>query len=157
MDTVREYLIGVIVTAILCGVITNVLDTKSLVGTTIKLLAGLLMLFAVVHPWVSISLDNIFDWTASITADGSGFVADGDRMAKEAYRKSIIERTRAYIVDEARELNCELNVEVILSEDAMPIPKQVRLSGEISPYARQTLSAILSERLGIQREDQIWT
>lgn len=157
MDTIREYLIGVIAAAILCGVVTNVLDTKSLVGTTIKLLAGLLMLFAVVRPWVNISLDNILDLQEGVTANGSGFVADGDRMAQEAYRKSIIERTRAYILDEARKLNCELTVEVILSEDAMPIPKQVKLTGEISPYARQSLSAILSERLGIQREDQIWT
>ena len=157
MDTVREYLIGVIVTAILCGVITNVLDTKSLVGTTIKLMAGLLMLLAVIRPWVSISLDNIFDWTADITANGSGFVADGDRMAQEAYRKSIIERTRAYIVDEAKALNCELTVEVILSDDEIPIPKQVRLAGEVSPFARQALTNFMTENLGINREDQIWT
>ena len=157
MDTVREYLIGVIVTAILCGVITNVLDTKSLVGTTIKLMAGLLMLLAVIRPWVSISLDNIFDWTADITANGSGFVADGDRMAQEAYRKSIIERTRAYIVDEAKALNCELTVEVILSDDEIPIPKQVRLTGEVSPFARQALTNFMTENLGINREDQIWT
>lgn len=157
MDTVREYLIGVIAAAVLCGIVTNMLDTKSTVGTAIKLMAGLLMLLAVIRPWVSISFDNILDMADSITANGSSFVADGEMMAQDTYRQSIIERTAAYIVDEAKALNCEVSVEVILSEDSIPVPKQVRLTGEVSPYARQVLTNLLTEDLGIKLEDQIWT
>ncbi len=157
MDAVREYLIGVIAAAVLCGIVTSMLNTKSVVGTCVKFLSGLLMLLAVIRPWVNISLDNILNWTDSITANGETFVTDGEMLAKDSYRQSIIDRTQAYILDEAKALDCELAVEVILSEDDIPIPKQVRLTGEVSPYARRAISNILTERLGIKREDQIWT
>ena len=157
MDGIREYLIGVIAAAVLCGLVTTILDPKGMVGTAVKLMAGLLMLLAVIRPWVSISLDTLLDWTDGITVNGSNFVSDGEMMAQSAYRQSIIQRTEAYILDEAKALDCDVTVEVVLSDDDMPVPKLVKLAGEVSPYARQTLSNFLTERLGIKREDQIWT
>lgn len=156
MDAVREYLIGVIAVAVLCSIVTSFLSSKGMIGTAVKLIASLVMLLAVIRPWVNISVDKILDWTDSIAANGANVVADGQMMAEDSYRQGIIERTRSYIEDEAKALDCNLTVEVILCEDT-PIPKQVRLTGEVSPYARQALSNILSERLGIKQEDQIWT
>ena len=60
-------------------------------------------------------------------------------------------------LDEAKALDCDLSVEVILSDDDIPVPKQVRLAGEISPYARQTLTNFMVQQLGIEREEMIWT
>lgn len=157
MDSIREYLIGVVAAAMLCGIITALMDKKGMMGVAVKLVAGLLMLLAVIRPWTSISMDGLLGWTDDITADGMDFVTSGEKMAEDTYRASIKQQTEAYILDEAKALDCALTVEVILSEDEMPVPKQVRLTGDISPYARQTLSALLTERLGIEREDQIWT
>lgn len=157
MDSIREYLIGVVAAAMLCGIITTLTEEKGTVGLAVKLMAGLLMLLAVIRPWTSISLDGLFGWADDITTDGTDFVTSGERMAEDSYRTSIKQQTEAYILDEAKALGCSLSVEVILSEDDMPVPEQVRLSGEVSPYARQTLAALLTERLGIEREDQIWT
>ena len=157
MDGIREYLIGVVAAALLCGIITTLTGTKGTVGLAVKLVSGLLMLLAVIRPWTSISLDNLFGWAEDITADGTGFVASGEILAEEAYRMGIKQQTEAYIVDEARALNCDLTVEVILSDEEIPVPMQVRLTGEVSPYARQTLTNMITERLGIKREDLIWT
>ncbi len=157
MDGVREYLIGVVAAAVLCGIITSLTGTKGTVGMAVKFVSGLLMLLAVIRPWASISFDGLFGWAEDIAADGSGFVASGEMMAVDAYRASIKQQTEAYILDEAKVLGCTLTVEVILSTDDVPIPQQVRLTGEVSPYARQTLTNFISERLGIEREDQIWT
>ena len=76
---------------------------------------------------------------------------------KDLYRDSIKQALEAYILDEVRRLECQLTVEVILSEEELPIPQQVRLTGDISPYNRQKLSNFLSEQLGVAREEQIWT
>ena len=78
-------------------------------------------------------------------------------MAMDAYRQGIIIRTESYILEKAKALNCDLQVEVILSSDATPVPEQVRISGSISPYAKQAISTMLTEDLGIDREAQIWT
>lgn len=156
MEAVREYLIGVIAAAVLCGVVTQIMNDKGMVGTAIKWVSSILMLLAVIRPLVNISVENILGWTDSITANGSDYVQEGQLMAEDSYRQGIIERTRTYIEDEAKALQCDLVVDVVLSDDA-PIPKQVRLTGEVSPYARQVLSNILSERLGIKQEDQLWT
>ena len=154
MDGIREYLIGVVAAALLCGIITTLTGTKGTVGVAVKLVSGLLMLLAVIRPWTSISLDGLFGWADDITAGGTGFVASGEMMAGEAYRASIKQQTEAYIVDEAKALDCDLTVEVILSTDG--VPSQVKLAGEVSPYVRQTLTNLITERLGIKREDQIW-
>lgn len=157
MDGIREYLIGVVAAALLCGIITTLTGTKGMVGVAVKLVSGLLMLLAVIRPWVSISFDDLFGWAEDINADGTSFTVSGERMAGEAYRASIKQQTEAYIVDEAKALDCDLTVEVILSTDDVPVPAQVRLTGDVSPYARQTLTNLMTERLGIEREDLIWT
>lgn len=157
MDGIREYLIGVIAAAVLCGIVKSLLGNNGTVGIAVRLLCGLLMILAVIRPWTDLSLDGILDWADSITADGSGMVAEGNAMANEAYRESIKQQTEAYILDESRVLGCELTVEVRLSQDEIPVPEMVWLTGETSPYARQTLTNLITERLGIEREDQIWT
>jgi len=157
MDGIREYLIGVVAAALLCGIITTLIGTKGTVGVAVKLLSGLLMLLAVIRPWTSITFDGLFSWAEDITADGTGFVASGKIMADDAFRASIKQQAGAYILDEAKTLDCQLAVEVILSDEDIPVPKQVRLSGEISPYARQALMKFITERLGIGQEDIIWT
>lgn len=157
MDAIREYLIGVVAAALLCGIISTLVGTKGTVGVAMKLVSGLLMLLAVVRPWTSITFDDLFGWADDIRADGSAIVFSGESMADETYRASIKQQLKAYIVDEAKALGCELTVEVILSDDDIPVPKQVRLAGEISPYARQTLTNLMVQQLGIDREDLIWT
>lgn len=157
MEGIREYLIGVVAAALLCGVVTALLGQKSMVGVVIKFLAGLLMVLAVIRPWVSISLDKLFDFTGSMTADGQEIVSEGEKMAEDAYRASIKEKLESYILDEAKVLGCSLLVEVELAQESPAVPCKVTLSGDISPYARQSITTMLTNELGIEQEDQIWT
>ena len=157
MDGIREYLVGVAAAAILCGIANSLIGTKGTVGVTIKLLSGLLMLMVVIRPWTSVSLDGFFNWAEDISAEGADVVASGEMLAEEAYKDSIIQQTEAYILEEARALGCELTVEVVLSDGEIPVPSQVRLTGSVSPYAKGKLSTMLTDTLGIRREEQIWT
>ncbi len=157
MDGIREYLIGVVAAALVCGIVTTLINSKTAMGLSVKLIAGLLMVLAVVRPLMTISFDGLLGWTEDIHTGGMDYVSSGEIMANEAYRSSIKQQVESYILDEANALDCTLAVEVILSEEDMPVPKIVKLSGEISPYARQVITTLLTERLGIEREDQIWT
>lgn len=157
MQDIHEYLIGVVAAALLCGAATTLVGSKNTMGVVVKLMAGLLMLLAVIRPWVQVSLNGISGWNSDLTAEGMGIVSSGEKMAEEAYRASIKQQLEAYILDEAKALDCALTVEVILSDEQIPVPIRATLSGDISPYARQTITTLLTEKLGIQREDQIWT
>ena len=81
----------------------------------------------------------------------------GEQQAKSALRESIKQRTEAYILDKAKTLAAQVAVEVTLSNEAIPVPIAVRISGNISPYARMQLQTILQEELGIPKEAQAWT
>ena len=157
MESIRQYLIGVVVAGLICSIISLVVGKKGMIGTVVTLLSGLLMAMAVVGPWVNIRIDHFFSWAQDISVDADGVVDDGENMALEAYRQGIIIRTESYILEKAKALNCDLQVEVILSADSTPVPEQVRISGSISPYAKQAISTMLTDDLGIDREAQIWT
>ena len=157
MDDLREYLIGVIAAALLCAFVSTVIDGKSTVGVAAKLLSGVIMLLTVLSPWVDFKPDGLFRWADDLGVDGSGFVSQGENLANTYYRDSIKQRLESYILDEAKAFNCALTVEIILSDLVPATPEQIRLSGDVSPYARQVLTNELTESLGLSREDLIWT
>lgn len=156
MESIREYLIGVVVAAVLCGIVTALVGQKGAVGTVIKFLCGLLMTLAVLSPLTKISLDNLWGWTEDFSQAGKDLVSAGENMAEEAYRTGIKERTESYILEKARSMGTELTVEVNLSPTDAPIPVGVTLTGSISPYAKERLSQMLEQELGIDRKEQVW-
>ena len=157
MEKIREYLIGVVVAALLCGIFTSLAGTKGTIGASVKLMASILMLLSVIRPWTNISLNGFLHFGDGFTQEATDYVASGQCMALESYRQSIISQTQAYILDEAKALGCNIQVEVFLTEDNPPVPMRVQVTGEVSPYARRTLTNFIAERLGIGQEDQIWT
>ena len=157
MDNLRGYLMGILAAALVCALVLRFSDSKSLVGVSIKMVAGFLMLTAVLGPWLELETDGLFTWTDELSTDGSAFVSEGEKMAEDFYRDSIKQQLEAYILDEAKAYQCELSVEVILSDEVLATPRQIRLSGDIAPYARQALTNSLAEKLGLSREDLIWT
>lgn len=156
MGSIREYLIGIVTAAILCSIVTVLVGKKGTVGTVVKFLSGLLMTLAVLSPWTNISLDNLWGWTEDFSQAGEGLVTDGKNMAEDAYRAGIKQRAESYILEKARSLGTELTVEVSLSPGETPLPIGVTLSGNISPYAKEQLSQMLEQELGIDRKEQVW-
>ena len=157
MDDIRQYIIGVVAAALLCGISTALVHEKTALGSSVKFITGLLMVLAVVQPWTRISLDFFGDWQESVSADASDIVSYGKESAMEAYRAGIKEQLESYIQDEANALGAELSVQITLMEGDVPVPSRVVLSGDISPSGKQTITALLTERLGISQEEQVWT
>lgn len=156
MDDIRQYIIGVVAAALLCGISTALIHEKTAMAAAVKFITGLLMVLAVLQPWTKISLDIFTDWRDGISADASNIVSYGKESANAAYCAGIKEQLVSYIQDEAKALGAEISVQIILTDDDVPVPKRVVLSGSISPSGKQTMSTLLTERLGISREEQIW-
>ena len=157
MDEIRQYIIGIVAAALLCGIATSFIHEKSVLGASVKFIAGLLMVLSVIQPWTTISLNELTNWKSDIMTDGREFVSAGKESADEVYRASIKARLASYIQDEAKTLGAEISAEIILSQDDIPVPERVILQGDISPHGKKTIESVLTERLGISREEQIWT
>lgn len=157
MEGIRTYLLQITAAAMLCGIVTGILGKKGLLGTTVKLIAGVIMTLAVVSPWLDLRIDNFDSFLDGISLDASAAVAEGEISAANTMKTIIKERTQAYILDKAETLGTQVAVDVYLTDDAVPVPTGVRVSGKYSPYAKSVLSAYIADDLGINLEDQIWT
>lgn len=153
---IREYLIGVTAAALLCGVVKTLLPGKGAVPTVTKMLLGLLMILAVVRPWTTISADGLSDWTQDFTADAQSVVSDAQAQVKETLRSRIKKETEAYILSKAHALGVQIEVCVEVSDETVAAPISVSITGAVSPYARQAISQMIADDLGINREAQEW-
>lgn len=156
MESLLQYVITVTAAAIIAGILAGFMDEKSSSGGLIRLIAGLFLAFAVISPVVQLDWDGITASLSDFSAEGSLAAAEGENIASETYSSIIKSETEAYILDKAAALNVSLKVEVTVDGDP-PVPTAVRLSGEVSPYAKQQLQQILCEELDIAKENQQWT
>ena len=155
MDQIREYLISITATALICSAAVKLIN-KGMIGAVVKLIAGIIMVLAVVAPWLSIRLDSLQDFASDIRVEAGDVAAEGENSARQAMAAIITGEVRTYILEKAESLGVELTVEVELREDDLPVPDAVRLQGQVSPYAKSVLTEYIAVNLGIAAEDQIW-
>lgn len=157
MDGIREYLLQIVSTAMLCGLVTGLVGKKGALGATLKLLTGIFMIFTVVSPFATIRVQNFSDFLDELSANSEDIVANGEAMAGDALAAIIKSETEAYILDKAEFYGAELSVEVSVTCSDYPVPCAVNINGNISPYGRRQLQKLITDELGIELEDQTWT
>lgn len=155
MLAIQEYLLSVTAAALICTVAKRIAPGGT-VGAALKMVTGMLMLLAVVHPWAEIRMADLSEYTADIQNAADHAAAEGIESSQLALREGIIQRVRTYILDKAQTLEADLTVEVELTDDTLPVPCGVTLRGNVSPYARSVLSEYLEDVLGIGSEALRW-
>ena len=156
MEQVRTYLLSVIAAAVICSLVTAIPGKAGSISSILKLMMGIFMAVTVLSPFVSFRLPNIQSYMDAFHADASDAVEAGQHLADSEMRQLIKDRVEAYILDKATAYGVDLTVEVSLTNDGVPVPCGVKLSGAVSPYAKLQLMKMLSEDLGIGKENQIW-
>ncbi len=151
MEGLREYVLRIIVTALICGLLPDLLQNGGM-KDLVKAAAGLILALTVVSPLrhAEISLP------AFSQEAGTGFVHEGEQAYNESVAAIIKEETQAYILDKAAALGAQLRVEVGLSSGALPVPQSAVLEGQIPEEKKAVLEEILAKELGIAKEDQVW-
>ncbi len=156
MENIDGYILSVTAAAIICAISVKLTQNQGTQGAMLKLIAGLLLTFTVIRPLADFSLDQWDDWTLEISDNAEIAAGEGEAMKKQALDSCIISYTQAYILDKAEALGLSLEVEVTVSEDDIPVPIAIRLEGNASPFAKNSLAAAIEQDLGISREDQEW-
>ena len=156
MEAIRQYLLTVTVCGIACSVLQSFFQKKGAISGMIKLLTGLVLTVTILSPWMKIQLGDFFVYWESISKDAQVIAEDGIAQSNSEWKKSIKEKTEAYILDKAATLQQELEAEVHLSEATPPVPDSVIIKGNVSPYAKRLLKQMIQVDLGILEENQIW-
>lgn len=155
MGAIGAYLVKVTAAALICGLVKALLPDGAL-ATALRMTTGILMLLALINPWMDGNMFNFGDWPGDLRLDAEAAVHDGAVAAADTLRESISTELTAYIQEKAVALGAELTVELILTEGSLPVPQRVLLRGQISPYGKSVLSEYLQKDLGIEKEEQIW-
>ncbi len=151
MELIRQYLLGIVVTALIAAVIQTVAPEGS--GRRISRLAGsLVLLLAVLQP--------LQRWNPGPNTSYPGQTTDIREqidMLEAEYRQklmqSIAQRTAAYISGKGEELGVPCCPTVTTRyEEGIPYPDAVVMD---IPYQAE-LSRCIAEELGIPAERQSW-
>ena len=155
MDGIRSYLLSVILVAVICSLLPELLR-EGTVRTLVKTACALVLTVTVLKPLGNISLD--FTEVFPSFQDSAVFAAEeGENLAADVTREVIKERSEAYILDKAAQLGVEIRVEVELLREPPYSPAAVRISGAVSPQARGALEELLADEFQIPKEAQEWT
>lgn len=155
MQQIREYVLGIMAAAIVCG-ISLCFAEKSREGPLLKLICGLVLTFSLVKPILNIRAG---DWQAlgiDFRTEALEAAEEGRQLGENKLRQLIKQETEAYIMDKAKEMGLEIRVTVTLSDQALPSPVTATVEGILPPYGKAKLSRLLLRELGIPKENQKW-
>ena len=156
MDLIRQYILGIVSAALICAIAFKMLDGKGVSAQLGKMVCGVFLMFTLLQPVSSFSLVSDVFSSESFYLDGESVAFEGQNSSREQLRAIISDRVEAYILDKASQYDAQLLITVYLSEEDIPVPESITLTGSISPYGKQQLQTMMEQELGIKKEDQKW-
>ena len=156
MDGIREYLVQVTAAALVCGILNTIVGKKGSIAATVRVMTVILMTVTMASPIVRLRFSVVSDFWRDVRFDSAMYAQQGSDASREAVRTIIKERSEAYILDKAASLGADIRVELVLSDDALPVPVSVTLHGAVSPVGKRRLQEMIRDELGIPLEEQKW-
>lgn len=156
MDKITEYLLSITAASMVCVLCKFICGDKSSTGKIISVVSGVFMLITIISPLIHIQIDDIGEYFNSYHISGDEAASVGVESANAELKRIIKQQSEAYILDEVNRMSLDIGVEVSVSDTNPPVPDAVTITGNISPYNKQTLTQYISENLGISQENLQW-
>lgn len=153
MRALGEYVVSLTAAAMVSGLLLA-LVREGTAKNILRLVCGVVLTVTALTPMVRGNLPDISFFETDWLTLGEAAAASGEEMALDAKTSFIKEGLEAYILDKASAFGADLRAEVTLDADGLPV--SVALTGTVSTDARLALEAIITEDLGIPKEDQKW-
>lgn len=152
----KEYLLSLIAASLLCSIVYGLLDKKGGYFPIIKLICGLFITITAITPLTNINIPDISEYIGDTKFDANQLIEEGQTATYESMASIITDNLESYIHHVANEIGANIQAEIILDENTPPTPHSVKITGSISPYAKQRVQQIIKNDLGIPEEYQIW-
>ena len=153
MGGIKTYFISICTAAACCGIITKIVPQKGSSGTIIKLLCGIFMLITFLSPVISIPIYDFWSYYEQLSQEAELISSEGEAASKKETDRVMQQQIQAYIQEKAIMLGAEVDINVSVKDG---IPYAVTVSGAVSPYTKQSLSAYMKDQFGISTEEQLW-
>ena len=148
-----KYVLSLVTAALIGGIVTGFFPDGSF-RRLLRLLCGVFLLTVVLAPVSALEMPDLDGWLAGLDMDAWDAVQQGEDYVALRRREGICERLEAYILDKAAELGA--SVQAVVSVNADLRPDGAVLTGNVSPYVKSRLSALLETQLGIAKEALVW-
>lgn len=153
---IGKYLFAIIAVSLLISIFKTFIPTKGVVGSVLRLACGVIMASVLISPFKNLYRADLQSYCSEISSDAESIADIGKEYTKAELSKSIEANLTAYILDKASAMNMDLECQVLLSDDAIPMPKGLKIRGNASPYAKEQFIHTLSHDLGIGEEEIRW-
>ena len=152
----RSYLLSLICAGVICCTASYLFREKSGVGKLVKMLCGLFMTIALLSPLKQIDIRSVDLLQMLQSSESQSIIAQGQQQADDALQEVIIEYCSTYIVEKAKGMGVDIDVQFQLNNADPPIPTAAVITGSVSPYTKAKLITILEQELGIPEDQQTW-
>ena len=155
MEMVRQYIISVISASVVCALFKGLL-VKRASSKIVNVLCGMFLLFTFLRPVKDIDLLDMivsFRWDESTTQES---VHRGEELTQNAMADIISAEIASYVEKKANALGAKVHIEVRLTDEEIPSPAEMDITGQVSPYVRRQLEAFISENIGLEGEVVRW-
>lgn len=156
MDGLGRYILSVVSAAVISGILTSMVSPKGTVGALIRMMCGLFLAFTVIAPVGNLDYDVLTTFSDAYFEEGVAAASQGEKRTREATAELIKQKTEAYILDKAAELQVEITVEVTVSDSGDPVPEEVIIRGDPAQQEKRLLQEMIATELGIPKEHQRW-
>ena len=151
---ISGYVLSVISASVIVAIISSFFYEKNGTSGIIRLVSGLFLTFVIISPLSKLDFSRVSKYLEEFTLEGAEVASVGENLAQEAEADIIKSRVQAYILDKANSVGVQVDAEVMLDQNNIPV--SVKLIGNISPYAKVQMATIISDDLGISKENQVW-
>jgi len=157
MDFMRNWILSVTVSAMIIAIAESMMPPGT-VKKVARLTGGLVLMLGILQPIVRMDYEDLF-----IAANGLPHISVEEKETQQAGNEEILktiieEELSAYVLDKAKQMGCSCQVEFrcVPGEGGTPMPEAVTVRGLLTPQQRRTMETILTEDLGIPKDQQTY-
>lgn len=149
----KQYLLSVLICTLICGVVSQILvDTKR--KQLVQMICGIVIAISIFYPLTKVKLEKYMQFSDMDWNEADYYVSAGEKLSFTEREKCIQSTCETYILDKAKQLDTEIEVEIILNEEKVPCFAEIHYAGDSK--IQSELQTILETDLGISKENQKW-
>lgn len=153
MSVLGSFTYRILCSVVLYSILSSLLP-EGQIKKQLRIVFGIFLTMILLSSAVDFELPDFEGIKADFEHQAQTAVAAGEAYSLQQKQKIIKETLEAYILDKADTYGCRLTVRVEVNDDGYP--ESVYLWGKIPSDIQKKMESMLSEELGIAKEDQQW-
>ena len=154
MQALGRYVLTLTTSVMICGILLSLLP-KGRTRTILQAVCGIFLAASALSPVLDLSIPDVSALPSEYLLAGEAFAQTGEEEARRETHQRIKQGLEAYILDKAEAYQAQITADVTLTQDGLP--ESVTYTGAPSDEIRQLLENMVTEDLGIPKENQRWS